>query len=359
MDKKIIHPLFLFSILLLMVNDFLLKSMFHNAITGKLSDFAWLFAMPFFLSIFNQKHARNIHLLVGLFFIFWKSELSKPVINALNSFGFGFHRVVDFSDNVALLSVLVSYFVFQKQDSKTIQPVFGVLAIAISSFAFVADTQERPPMDEYYYVEDPESSVKYIQLKNISNQTKIAIINFKYSEKELKNSSIVYKNFNKIDTLRMKKDTIINFYTPICEDDKTRFPKNFSVVIKDSLGNPIANYSKQDFLEYEKNSELGKNQKECNLNYWCLEIGFQKDYVSLYSLKGKWRVYAGKNHHDFQLNQNYYHYDHAKSEGTFPYIYNKNILSINFFDVGKVIRLKNDSLTINWNNKDVVKYERW
>ncbi len=56
------HPVFLLSVLLLLLNDWLLKPLFHNDLTGKLSDLAGLFAFPFFLSAFFPAHKRTIQL---------------------------------------------------------------------------------------------------------------------------------------------------------------------------------------------------------------------------------------------------------------------------------------------------------
>ncbi len=43
------HPVILGAVLLTALNDHLLKSLFHNFITGKLSDFTGLFFFPVFL----------------------------------------------------------------------------------------------------------------------------------------------------------------------------------------------------------------------------------------------------------------------------------------------------------------------
>src|SRR5687767_12389116 len=43
-------PAFISAVALLVVNDFALKPLFHNVVTGKLSDFAGLFALTLFVA---------------------------------------------------------------------------------------------------------------------------------------------------------------------------------------------------------------------------------------------------------------------------------------------------------------------
>lgn len=99
----LLHPLFILSISLLLVNDFSLKYQYHNWLTGKLSDFAGLFAISiFFFSIF-PKYKKEIIITVALFFIWWKSPLSNSfIIFCDNRLSLPITRIIDFSDLYAL-----------------------------------------------------------------------------------------------------------------------------------------------------------------------------------------------------------------------------------------------------------------
>ena len=108
--NRLAHPGFLVSLLILLLNDFILKTVFHNYLTGKLSDFAGLLAFPFFWSVLFPKRTKEIHIAVALFFIFWKSPFSEDFVDF-----FGFYRVVDFSDFIALVSVFVSFQLLKKE----------------------------------------------------------------------------------------------------------------------------------------------------------------------------------------------------------------------------------------------------
>jgi hypothetical protein len=83
-SNKISSPFFIVSVSILILNDWILKPGFHNDLTGKLSDFAGLFAFPFFLSALIPSQVKRIHILTGILFVFWKSEWSQPFIELIN-----------------------------------------------------------------------------------------------------------------------------------------------------------------------------------------------------------------------------------------------------------------------------------
>jgi hypothetical protein len=102
-SQWLLHPVFLFSLVVLLINDFYLKYTFSNWITGKLSDIAGLIAFSVFLFALLPAERRKIVIGVALFFAWWKSPLSEPVISFLNtSLSLPVTRVVDYSDYIAL-----------------------------------------------------------------------------------------------------------------------------------------------------------------------------------------------------------------------------------------------------------------
>jgi hypothetical protein len=134
--------LFLVAVFVLWINDFILKYQFHNYLTGKLSDFAGLFAFPFFIAIYFSRKVKLVYILTGLLFIFWKSHYSQFVIDFFNEIGIGMGRVVDYSDLIALTILPLSYkywdykLICSPKGSLVLKP----LIIAISCFSFVATT---------------------------------------------------------------------------------------------------------------------------------------------------------------------------------------------------------------------------
>lgn len=139
-------PYFLISLSLLLLNDFLLKQTFHNILTGKISDFAGLFVFPIFFYAFFPKNKKTIFILTGIFFSFWKSELSQPIINFWNSsLLFPIHRTVDYTDLLALMSLPAAY-KFSDTESQIYFPwgrVGWAFSFTLSLFAFCATSYQR------------------------------------------------------------------------------------------------------------------------------------------------------------------------------------------------------------------------
>ena len=115
MKNKIGHPLFIISLILLIANDWYFKAAFHNEVTGKLSDFSGLFAFPFLFSILFHNQKKGIHLLTVIVLVLWNSQFSQCFIDSLNSLGLPVIRTIDFTDNIALLSIGFSYQVLKKE----------------------------------------------------------------------------------------------------------------------------------------------------------------------------------------------------------------------------------------------------
>jgi hypothetical protein len=102
----LLSPLFLVSLLVLGLNDWVLKATFHNFLTGKLSDFAGVFALAIFalawLPIQKQNYKQGILWAIALFFSWWKSPFSADFIAWWSSYIFPIHRVIDATDLFAL-----------------------------------------------------------------------------------------------------------------------------------------------------------------------------------------------------------------------------------------------------------------
>lgn len=144
-NNKTGHPLFIISVFILILNDWYLKPVFHNTVTGKLSDFAGLFALPYLLSALMPKHTLKFHVWTGLLFIVWKSELVEPLITLTNSFGLPISRTIDFTDNIALISLPLSYFTLKSSFSLNLKPTLHKALVAVSCLAFAATSM--PPRE--------------------------------------------------------------------------------------------------------------------------------------------------------------------------------------------------------------------
>ena len=78
----LLAPPALGALALLLLNDFVLKPAFHNALTGKLSDFAGLFLFAVFWIAVFPRHRGLVVLATAAGFVFWKSPAAQPLIDA-------------------------------------------------------------------------------------------------------------------------------------------------------------------------------------------------------------------------------------------------------------------------------------
>jgi len=153
MKEKLQSPVFIIAVLLLLINDFYLKSAFGNVVTGKLSDFAGLFAFPFFFSCLFPKYRKPIHIVSGLLFIWWKSTYAGFFIDSVNLIGIPISRTVDFGDNIALISILGSYLIFNMDiNYRKIRPLLTWCIAGVSIFSFIATSMPPPTAEAYTQV---------------------------------------------------------------------------------------------------------------------------------------------------------------------------------------------------------------
>lgn len=147
---------FITGLLVLIINDHLLKGYYGNWITGKLSDFAGLFIFPMFFTALFPKAIRFHHLFTFVFFIFWKTGLSEGFIQWINSIGFPAGRVVDYTDFMALFSVPASYYYCMKiypEETLFVRGRFAAIlagCIAMVSFTATSTIKRFHPSDFVY-----------------------------------------------------------------------------------------------------------------------------------------------------------------------------------------------------------------
>lgn len=135
---------FLVGLSILLLNDFVLKELYGNWLTGKLSDFSGLFIFPLFWTVLFKGHKSKIFWFTALGFVFWKSSVSQLFIEEWNSLGVIYiSRVVDYTDLIAL-SVLPLAYYFESLQNKTYSfRLSPIIPIFISLFAFIA-TSKHP-----------------------------------------------------------------------------------------------------------------------------------------------------------------------------------------------------------------------
>jgi len=95
----ITNPIFILSLIALLLNDLYLKEVYHNWGTGKLSDISGIIVLAFFLTAIRSHLKKHLFIGTAILFAFWKSETSQILIDSWNSFNIlHIDRVVDYTD---------------------------------------------------------------------------------------------------------------------------------------------------------------------------------------------------------------------------------------------------------------------
>jgi len=152
----LIHPVFLVCVALLLLNDFYLKYAWGNWFTGKLSDITGLLALTLFGFAFTNLERKKVLLLVTLFFLWWKSPLSEPVITFFQQqLNVPVSRVVDYTDYLALCFLPLTWWL-EVPDYNPVR--WRQLAVTcsglVSFFAFCATTGPYQRWYENYRKEE-------------------------------------------------------------------------------------------------------------------------------------------------------------------------------------------------------------
>ena len=155
--NQLLSPIFVSSVIVLIINDFFLKIYFPGFITGKLSDFAGLFAFAFFwTAILGSRFGMLIYSLSAILFILWKSPLAIHFIHLWNVWApYEIGRVEDYWD---LTAIILLPFGYRYQKNLKIKEVFSSYRlilrkaiIVISLFAFFASAGGHGNMGIYKF----------------------------------------------------------------------------------------------------------------------------------------------------------------------------------------------------------------
>lgn len=138
---------FVGALALLVVNDHVLKPAFHNAVTGKLSDVAGLFALALFCRALAPARRTAVCLTIAALWVWWKLPLSQLALDAWNALGvFPLGRVVDPTDLLALvvLPAAWSYAPRARADRPALRGRMATLAMCAASVLAFAATSRAP-----------------------------------------------------------------------------------------------------------------------------------------------------------------------------------------------------------------------
>jgi len=171
--ELILSPYFITGLILLILNDFYLKYQYGNFITGKLSDFAGLLIFPMFIAAIIPRFRKSASLITGIGFIIWKLPLFTPVIDFINQYSFvTIHRVVDYTDYLALLILPLSHYLINHREDHFIinqnklKHFSKYVLLVIAFFSFCATSMRLHEMPkgtvyigESYNIKLPKDSI--------------------------------------------------------------------------------------------------------------------------------------------------------------------------------------------------------
>ena len=146
----LLSPFFLLGLITLLLNDFVLKYEYSNALTGKLSDIAGLFIFPFFFAAIVPKYTKFIYGLSIVIFGYWNSSFSEMLIVALNNIDIPIGRTIDSTDFFAFAVLPFSFIHFNTQITKPRISIAAPLKTVIgfiSVFSFIATTLPKQEVE--------------------------------------------------------------------------------------------------------------------------------------------------------------------------------------------------------------------
>ncbi len=155
MRERWLHPIYLISLGILLLNDHWWKMAYGNLLTGKLSDIAGLLAFAWFFSCLFPTRSKAIFLATGIGFIWWKSIWATPFILHMQGWGIPVDRVVDPSDLWALAVLPIGYRIWMGLPTVCFpRPNWAILAVGgLSLVGFSATSLP------YYYSGLPPGDV--------------------------------------------------------------------------------------------------------------------------------------------------------------------------------------------------------
>jgi hypothetical protein len=142
--ESLASPAFVAALALLVLNDFALKPLLHNAFTGKLSDFAGLFALTLFVATLWPRRRWAAACAIAAAFTFWKTSYAEPFIDALNALSpLAFGRTVDLTDLVALPMIPLALYAAPRLEPLPLPRALQVGLAVLAPLAFSATSQQR------------------------------------------------------------------------------------------------------------------------------------------------------------------------------------------------------------------------
>jgi hypothetical protein len=163
---------FIICLVLLLLNDWILKASYGNALTGKLSDFAGIAVVAMLLHAAFPLHKWHVYVGLSLFFCWWKSPLSNGAIQVFNQLVFfQIARVVDYTDLVALVVLPLCCAIAAKPDRFVVDVVISkkllLLPLLAATFVGITGTSQIPRHQAYTIQNKTSNDLERNEIANI------------------------------------------------------------------------------------------------------------------------------------------------------------------------------------------------
>jgi hypothetical protein len=189
----LLHPLFITSLAVLLLNDFYWKYSYHNWLTGKLSDVAGLVVLPIFLrELFPGMNKWKIMLATALFFTWWKLPLSQPLVDICNNtLALPVQRVIDYTDLLVLPVLVLSYYVKPRRTNfhSLLQRGFHYSLAFMAFFSLCATSM---PYRRGLYLQSNENEVYFDESFKVNKSEQEVLLTLKQKNITYKRDSIEY-----------------------------------------------------------------------------------------------------------------------------------------------------------------------
>lgn len=238
---------FLFGLSMLLVNDFILKDLYGNWLTGKLSDFSGLFVFSLFWTALFPKYRLKIMWLTGIMFVYWKSSYSQAFINTWNQFDIlPIDRVVDYSDYLALLILPLANSCSKSLSTHWKLKISPIIPLLLSAFSFMATSyRSNVDINKEYHLPYPKDTViqRLVRLDSLQfeHQTFESINQLDTIEFDIFSSHCFSRFKVQISVLETPINTCklmlltANHRCPSEKDDKAKILNEFEVKIIDRI----------------------------------------------------------------------------------------------------------------------------
>jgi len=257
------NPIFIIGILMLFINDQILKFQFPGFLTGKLSDVLGIITFPLLLTFIFPKLKENSVYIAFIIFAFWKSGYSQPFIDFYNQYSLiQTSRIIDYSDLLVIIFLPIPYYLIKNNSFGffKVEWINSNLILIGSLFILIA---ESPPTN-YYYSEN-NGNLKFYNCNTTVRYSQPELVK-KLSFHDIKFDTIrVMKVRHLADTTTIVKKYIIN---QIVLEKDTLKGLDFTMITKKKRTEIIFNGMNvpQDLNDEELKAKLKKYYKKLVIN---------------------------------------------------------------------------------------------